>query len=134
MEFPKTIETAIKEWKDENKENRAVIVIGVERTNVEKHSCDLEKCGWVIGNRTILRDTIYHIITDKNKKNDQTFKEIFASAIRRAQLDAMCDSLSKQAEKVEKMMKELGIDIEDDDDEETATNDAETAGKEDSHE
>lgn len=143
MKFSKEFNESIMAWKKENDDNRAIIVIGVERSNQQENGeCDYNTGGWVIGNGGMLEDTVYHILTDSSKEEERhVLRDIFRRAISRAALDGMCRKLQESIKDIDKMMKELGLsegnDDDDDENEDTKENSetsAEEQGKEASHE
>ncbi len=125
MEFTKEMNDAIQAWQSEDEKNRAIIVLGVERSNLkEDGDCDYSTGGWVIGNGGILMDTLCHTLEDKDPKN--RFADLLRAAARRVQLKEACECLEGHLDKIQKLAKELGLT--DDDTEATET------GKEASHE
>ena len=124
-----TIEQAVEAWKKEDSENRAIIVIATQRIEKEDGKNDMSSCDLVIGNKGLLVDILYHRMSDKNKDKDEhnVLPSLLRRAMSRFDLDAMLFHLSKEASKIEKMAKKLGLW---DDDNNSRDNDAETAGKE----
>ncbi len=135
MEFSEKLNAAIHEWREEDKENRAIFVLAIEKQNVTKDGCELATCGWLNGSYETVRNTIYSIMSEKNPQ-DPVLHKLFHSAMRRYALDGMIKSMGKSCQRIGRIMEQMAI-MTDDDEEETSdspTNDAETAGKEDSHE
>lgn len=124
-----TIEQAVEAWKNEDSENRAIIVIATQKVKEDDGTDGMSSCDLVIGERGILIDLLYHRMSDRNKDKDEhnVLPALLRRAMSRFDLDVMFSHLSKQASKIEKMAKKLGLW---DDDKESPNNDAQTEGKE----
>ncbi len=123
-----TIEQAVEAWKKEDSENRAIIVIATQRIEKEDGKNDMSSCDLVIGEKGLLVDLLYHRMSDRNedKNEHNVLPALLRRAMSRFDLDVMFSHLSKQASKIEKMAKKLGLW---DDDKESPNNDAQTGGK-----
>lgn len=119
MEFIVKVEKLAEEWKSENKENRAVIIMTIENVKDLKGKEHQETNDLTIGRGGLIVDMLYHRISDKTKDESNVLPPLLRRAIARVQLDIMTADLLKKAKKIDKMFKELGFD--EDDNEETAT-------------
>lgn len=124
-----TIEQAVEAWKNEDSENRAIIVIATQKVKEEDGTDGMSSCDLVIGEMGILIDLLYHRMSDRNKEKNEhnVLPTLLRRAMVRFDLDAMLSHLDKEACKIEKMAKKLGLW---DDNEKAPNNDAQTEGKE----
>jgi hypothetical protein len=106
-----TIEQAVEAWKKEDSENRAIIVIATQRIEKEDGKNDMSSCDLVIGEKGLLVDLLYHRMSDRNedKNEHNVLPALLRRAMSRFDLDVMFSHLSKQASKIEKMAKKLGL-------------------------
>lgn len=130
-----TIEQAVEAWKNEDSENRAIIVIATQKVKEEDGTDGMSSCDLVIGERGILIDLLYHRMSDRNKDKDEhnVLPALLRRAMARFNLDGMLSHLCKKADEIEKLAKKLGF-LDDEEKEpettdETAATDAKEGGQ-----
>jgi hypothetical protein len=139
MEISNELNEAIKAWKNENEDNRAIIFIGVERKDLQENGdCNLSTCGIICGNSIILEDAMYHILKDRDKKKENPLPRIIKRAMGRIAMEDMCEVLDRKIKDIDRMMEKLGLSKGKGEEDKEAAEDngtaAEKQGKETSHE
>lgn len=123
MEIMNEIRAQIEAWKQEKSEERAIIVMAIE-----KNEDSLGVQGCILGKGGLIVDALLCEMLEKDK--NRGYGQVLRTASTRYRLLQKMDDLCESAERIEKLAKKLGLFDDDDDKQPSETTETATDAKE----